>query len=443
MNACILLVLVCAAAPAEGPLRLSMDQSVRVALGESEEVRSAALDVTKARGLIVEARSAALPRVDALVGYARVSGIPGMSDFKDAGIPLPGVDESYSSSLTITQAIYQGGLVRAGLEAARLSASQAETGHELARTGTAYAVRAAYAAVRLREEFAEVAAEAAGLARRHLTDVEARRAAGTVTDFEVLQARVQVRNAETAEVQARAAVDLARAFFLRGIGLGQGRELVLMDELDYRPAEPPSLADLIESAADSAGGGLRAELRSLDIGIRLQELAVRVSTAGRRPMVGFQASWFASSSHDWFDDQYEYDWRAGLTIALPVFDGLAAAGKRRQAFAALEQLRLRRQSLLRDIEYQLRSALSRVRTSREAVESQVENVAQAQEAVRQAEVRYKNEMISEIVVREAQLGLTQARTSYAQAVFEHFMATLDLDLAAGRLAVPPQADAGG
>jgi len=58
------------------------------------------------------------------------------------------------------------------------------------------------------------------------------------------------------------------------------------------------------------------------------------------------------------------------------------------------------------------------RTARELVESQSENVRQALEAVRQAELRYREGLVTELVEKEARLGLTQARTNLAQALFE-------------------------
>jgi outer membrane protein TolC len=80
--------------------------------------------------------------------------------------------------------------------------------------------------------------------------------------------------------------------------------------------------------------------------------------------------------------------------------------------------------------------VTRLATAAESVGSQREAVELAREAVRQAEARYRNEFVTELVVEEARLGLSMARTGYAQAVFDHFMASLDLDVAAGSLRLP-------
>jgi outer membrane protein TolC len=180
----------------------------------------------------------------------------------------------------------------------------------------------------------------------------------------------------------------------------------------------------------------------MDKAIGLQRIAVAVSTAGRQPSVFARAGYTGGGFKDWFHEDFLVDAQASVMLSWTLWDGFRSRGRRTQAMAQLEQLMLKRSSLVRDIEYEVRSALSRVRTARESVESQTETVGQAGEAVRQAQVRYENGFVTELVVERARLGLAQVRTGLAQAKFDHFMATLDLRKAAGTLeARPPAEDA--
>lgn len=82
MNLSVVCVLVAAllgpSAPPEGVLRLSMAESVRRALSLSEEVKAASLELEKAEGQVQEARAAALPQLEASVGFTKLSGIEAM-----------------------------------------------------------------------------------------------------------------------------------------------------------------------------------------------------------------------------------------------------------------------------------------------------------------------------------------------------------------------------
>jgi outer membrane protein TolC len=342
-------------------------------------------------------------------------------------------DELYSANLTLTQAIYQGGQAAAALRAARLARKLAAKGVDLSRVGTTYAVKLAYAGVLLRDAFLQVATEGTDLAERHLKDVKARRAAGFITEFEELQARVQLSNAEAQRIRARTGLQTARDNLLGFLPWKLGRELALTDTLEgIAPSgEPPPLAELIALASK-----LRPELALAGYTEKLNAVSHSVSTAGLRPTLGLQAGYTGTGPTDPFDEDFEYDWTVGLQLRIPLFDGLAAQGKRRQALAALEQARSERASLEDDVEREVRTAYWRVQTAREFVSSQKEAVGLAEEAVRQAGARYRNGLVTEVVEQEARVGLAQARTNLAQARFELFSSSLELDRAAGLLEAP-------
>ena len=433
-----------------------MEDCVRRALRNSEEVASAELDVTAARAQVQEARSAAFPRVEASLGYTRQSGFGAALGVDFSAFPGfdAGPSNFYSANLTVTQILYQAD-VRYGLKAARVAVDQARTSTGLTHTGVAYGVRAAYAAVLVQEAFAGAATESVELARKHLADVQAKRRAGTVTDFEVLQARVQLRNVEAVAINVRSGVKLAKARLLRVLGLDQGLMIDLTDRHTDKvdggaagePGETPRLGRLLATAVGTDGGragasaaAARVELRVMDHMIEMQRLVLGASTAGLKPAVFLQAGYVGGGEDNYFHEDFQLDSQASLMVTWTLWDSFQTRGRYARAAAQLEQLRLKRRSLVRDIEYEIRTGMSRVESARESVESQGETVGQAAEAVRQAQVRYENGFVTELVVERARLGLAQARTNLAQAEFELFMATLDLQMAAGILEVPPPAE---
>jgi outer membrane protein TolC len=322
--------------------------------------------------------------------------------------------------------------------------------YQFAATQTVYAARISYAVVLVQREILAAADESLSLARKFLGDVRSRRDAGQATDFDVLQASVRVRNAEAGEVRARTAVRVATAELLRRLGLDQGTDVELTDDLSgmaddlaREVSTTRRLGDYVTTAlgaehGDVRGQGARLDLQAADLVVDLQSIAESVSTAGRRPSVALRASSIGSGLHGFFDEGFDFSWQAGVSLQVPVFDGLAASGKRAQALAQLAQAELARDSLARDIELDVRSAFWRLESAREFLASASENVTQAREAVRQAEARYRNGLIAELTLDEARVALAQALTNDAQARFELYRSMLDLQRASGLTAVPAE-----
>ncbi len=442
-------------------LRLSADEAVRTALANSEQVGIAEREIDRAKGRIEEAGSVALPHLAASVTYQRLSGLGGLiPGLGDGGGTLPDFENLYQADLGVTQLIYQGGQVRAGLAAARVARDQAGVNSQYVATQVAYAARISYAVVLVRREFLDTATESLALARKSLDDVRSRRDAGQKTDFDVLQAGVRVGNAEAEEVRARTVLRVSTAELLRRLGLDQGAEVELADDLSSMASSLAGaekldpLSSYLMIALGATRGGLRAQgarldLQAADLTVDLQRIVESVSTAGRRPTIALEAASLGSGVSGFFDDGFDFSWRAGVSVRVPVFDGFAARGKRAQALAELAQTELARDSLARDIELEVRSAYWRLQSAREFLASSSENVTQAREAVRQADSRYRNGLIAELALDEARLALAQARTNDAQARFDLYRAMLDLKRASGLMELPaarpegPRGGAGG
>jgi len=125
-----------------------------------------------------------------------------------------------------------------------------------------------------------------------------------------------------------------------------------------------------------------------------------------------------------------------VTVSFPVFEGMRTKGKLVQERAKLRQYVLEKRDLLQSVELEVKQAILSLEDATEFVESQKENVRQAQEGLRLATVRYENETATELDVLDARVALTQARNNYAQAVYSHMLARLSLEKAKGVILLP-------
>lgn len=420
-------------------LDLSVDGAVRLALARSETVLSAREGVRGSEGGIAVARSAFLPTLTAQALYTRSyleetgSLDPTMAAL---GLALDADEESdyYQAGLTLQQPLYTGGRATGALAIAREGRAAARELVRLAELQTIRDVRRAYDRVLLARQFAAVAEEAHALARERLKVVEARVAAGAANEFERLRASVQVANRDAERVAAENGAQVAEAVLLRALSLPQDTEVRLADALDApdADAEAPLLAEAFARAQR-----FRPELAQLDRRIAMQRVQARLVRAEKRPTVAGTAAFGGHASDDPFEDDHWADtWSLGVSVAWPLFDGFRARGRSIEEDAALRRILLDRSAVERGIELEVRRALVELENAKRAVAAGRQTEGQAREGLRLAEVALAQGAAREIDVSDARTELAIARRLYAQAVFDHRMALVDLAYATGELSAP-------
>ena len=396
-----------------GPLTIS--QAVGVALEHNRQIQIAMQERVKAKGLLIEATSGALPQVNFTGSYTR------------SDTPFMGTPDNRSIGLGLTQPIYLGGSVRAAIRGAKINIDIAEEVLRQSCQEVLFQVQKGYYDVLLARELKRADEEQVSLARSHLENVEKRLKEGVASKFDLLRAQVALANARAQAIQSQNAVHLAVTAFLKTLGLSPQSQVDFLDELVYE--EMVSEFDQEEARALI----YRSDLRQAALNIRYQKESIEIAKADFRPRLNFLASYnyvrpFAAIGDVWGDEL-----SATVALEVPVFDGFRTKGKVMQEEASLEALKTLALDLEETMRQELQEAFLSIDDAREFVESQEANVTQAEESLRLAEVGYKNGVNRLIEVHDARVALTQARRNLCQAVYNHMLAKLLLERATGVL----------
>ncbi len=412
------------------PLSLSVEESVTIALGNNPLVHIAREEQKVARGRLTEATSAAYPSLTASGTYTWLGKLPSAT-FEGRTFTL-GEQGQYVTSLSLIQSLYSAGRTAAGIRAAkfyRILADELLRGMEQT---IAFSAEKAYYDVLLRQEFYAVSRDVLQLAESHQSDVEKRHAQGVVSDYDLLRAKIEVSNIRAQMIQAKNALHLVQTAFLKVLSLPLTTELVLTDKLVYKPAE----AEMGESLAVALIR--RPEIKQADLKTATQRETIRATAAALYPNVSLTGTWEGgnASRFSFGGTGWSQGWYAGVMVSVPIFEGMKTQGRLVQERAKLRQYELEKVDLLQSIELEVNQAILSLEDATEFVESQSENVRQAEEGLRLATVRYAEEMATELDVLDARLALTQARNNYAQAVYNHTVASLSLKKAMGVIPLP-------
>lgn len=423
------------------PLSLTLDQAVTRAVATSEEVRAARAQQALAESQVVQTRAGAFPQLNATVSYNRTlasifDGISlGGPVDEDVEIPeddapvLPfGRPNTWVAGLSVTQPLYSGGRISAGLRIASNVRRAAELEVLEAEADIALQVKSAYLQAVLAQDLVGISEEAYALANAQLEQVELFQQQGTASQFDVMRARVERDNLEPAIVEAANAQRLAELNLKRLINLPAEQPLDLLTPLE------PVMAEVDREALREALVE-RPALEALEEVVEAREGAVRVARAARLPSVGGSANFaYQAFPEDIVptDATWMRDWSIGFQVSIPIFSGFRTTGAIQQANAELVQAQLQRDQVREGLEVEMEAALGEFEAARAQIEARQSTVEEARQTLELAELRFATGLTTQLEISNARLLLEQARVNEAQALYDYLNTLARLERVSGR-----------
>jgi outer membrane protein len=415
---------------------LSLTDCLNIALQQNATILKAQNDLEASYGVVVQTRAVALPQLVATSQYkyteqSAIENFPGGTNGA-SGIVLP--NQNWNAGVQIVQSIYEGGKLIAAVRAAKVTREQALAQYQTTVADTLLSTREAYYDVLLAAQQITVHAASVNLLQKELEDQQNRFNAGTVPKFNVLRAEVSVANERPNLIQARNNYRIAKNNLANSLGYNLPREvwedvpLNLTDTLDAVPYQV-RLPDAIQQAL-----GNRTELVALRKTEELLKLNIVDAKSGYKPTVQLFAG------YNWYNPQYTptveldqdiHGWNAGAQLNWDIFDGLLTHGKVIQAKALYEKGKTDLADESRQIELEVRTAYSDFVEAQEVLDSQKTVVAEAEEALREANARASAGTGTQLDVLDAETSLTQARTTQIQALHDYATARAKLERAIG------------
>jgi len=411
---------------------LSRADAVGIAVRQNSAILKGNADLLASYGIEVQLRAIALPQLSAGGGYnyQEPSLIETFPPPFSGFIQFP--NQNWNADIKVQQSIYAGGRITSALRSAKLTREQALLNYQATLADTLLAVRVAYDDVLVAAQQMAVHEASVQLLTHELEDMQKRFDAGTVPQFDVLRAQVELANERPRLIQAKNDFHIGKDNLLNLLAVRlpqtvwEDVPLQLSGTLEAIPCEidlPAALASALKK---------RPELAALRKAQALRREDLANARSGYKP----NAQLFGG--YQWQSLPYENNlsadlsgWIAGAQLNWSIFDGQLTRGKVMEAKARYEQAQLDVDASGRQIELDARTAYSNFIEAREVLESQKMVQEEAQEALRLAEARRQAGTSTELDVLSAQTALTQARTTQAQALHDYAVARARLQRALG------------
>lgn len=416
------------ATAAAAPQPLTFQAAIELALGHSPEVAMAKESAAGAEARTAGLRARRLPAL-----HLDVTG----NLFREA-YELPFGAETFvlhertttATAVTLSQPLTRLVTLSALVGAAEHEAAAGRSEVDRARLDAAYRTAEAYLKALSAQASREVAHRSVADLQSELDRALALRQADATTDIDVLRFRSAKAAADQAALRADAAEQVAQASLVMLLGLPDGTELTLADDL---PAAPPPLALGLDDAQRRALAA-RPELAGAREQVAAADSARRAARSEYLPDVRAFAAWEHVTGTQPF--QPEDSELVGVKLSWNVWDW----GGTRRAVAEAEhkqaRARLAAGALAEQVRLDVRRRWLEARTLLESLAAAAAQQETADEAYRLQKVRFDNAAATATDVLDSETESARARLGLAVARYDYYLALVALARSVGELPDP-------
>jgi outer membrane protein len=407
---------------------LTIEEAVNIGIENAPKIVARIGDYVAAQQRINQALAPLLPQLTGSGSYGRFRSVNTFSGASNTG-------DFGSASVTASQLLFDFGRTWAAKDVAKSSAEALKEVLEAQKLDISQLVKTQYYTLLLSKRLVEVNLAALERAEVNLRSAQGFFQVGTQPKSFVTRAEVDVANARVNVIRAQNAVSLARVALNTAMGIAVNAPTEVKDLLAYQQF-PMSREDLVGEAIRNRPEyrQVRAQAEAADATVRqtFRDFFPNLFGSGTYGVTGVTGTpAFNSRSTNGFVDSGN-EWSVGLSLNWSIFDGGAKVARYKEAKANLEAAQAR----VRDAELQvwqsveqsylnLGEAEERIGAAGKAVES-------AEENYQLARGRFDAGVANIIELTDAQLALTQAQSTEAQALSDYRIAIANLERALGR-----------
>jgi outer membrane protein TolC len=423
------------ATPAVAQTPLTLDDAMKRAQGETADARALASMIDEANARVERAHSGFWPRVDVTETVQRgnqpvfvFGSLLSQRQFAATNFAIPALNHpdpvtNTRTAVAIEQPVFNAGLTRLGVEAAKLDRDAASANRDVVRQDLAFRAAEAFVRVLQLEATVRAADGAVAAAESDGQRARARRDVGLVTEADVLAVDVHLADMRQRQIAATGDLDVARMQLAEAVGLPLTASVAPM-----HPRSRPTSPD--EDALVGEALTTHPLLRQANFHLQLADNGRSTARAALLPTVGVQAGWEFNGATL---GAQQSSWLIGAEVRVNVFRGFADKARIAEASHAHVRATAERERVARRIEVDVRGAFAQLEAARAREDAGQAALRQARESQRIIRDRYENGLATVTDVLRAAEAALDAESRATAAEMGVILQTVALDRALGRL----------
>jgi len=435
----------------------TLEEAIETALGNNRDINISRLNVEKSGAAVREAFGYALPSLDFNADFSHFLKKPKtpFPDFealltnatynilfeenvipRDESKFVPvetqlqsfALSNSYSTSLTLTQVLFSSAVFEGiGASQTYYDLAKAELNNTVSKT--ILSVQKAFYGVLLAKEVVNITNASFANAQENFRNVSALYNQGMVSEFDMLQAEVQVENIRPVLLNMENILLTAKDAFKISIGVDQAENVDVLGEIKLDSIDISNEDELMQEALES-----NFNLKSLGLKKQVDEAFIQLDVSEYWPtLAAFGNYTYAGSSDEWDFQNYSYS-TIGLSLSINLWKGNRTKNSVEQSTISLKQTEEQLLQLKDFTILEVKSKIQELRRVQSLLEVQERTVKIAERAYNIAKVRYKEGAGSQLELQNADQDLRQARLNKVQAIHSYLVTKYELDQLLGRTA---------
>ncbi len=339
-----------------------------------------------------------------------------------------GSRDSWVWNINVHQPLFTGFRLLSNYERSQLAHEQSQSQLDRAELELILDIQTTFLNLLAARENVRVAEDSLTRLKSHLEVSRSFYDVGAAPKLDVLEAQVDVSEAEQDLISARNRVDTLESRLNALLNLPRHQEVRYEGELEFLPF-PMDLRESQDQAMEK-----RPDVFIADKSIQVAMQEERLAASDLYPQVGANFDVFRRGDDPTVSGgglEEEREWRAGVQLEWSLFEWGSTYYGREQARQETAGLRSEYEQLLHDVAFEVRSDYLELQETRERIQVARQGLEEARERYRMAEARYEAQVGTSTEVLDAQADLTSAEARLIQAESDYMKALASIYRAMG------------
>jgi outer membrane protein len=409
----------------EVPTKLSLDQALSYAYAHNNQMVNAAQDVRDAYAQKWVTIASGLPQIDGGLDYQNqlkrpVSLLPGEFFGGEPGTFIPvtfGQKQQMSATATLRQQIFNGSYL-VGLQAIKTFIEISALSEIKTKIEVQKAVVNAYTGVLAAQESERIIADNIKQLKATAEETQKMWAQGMVEEEAIEQIQITLANLENQGRNSRRVVMISQQMLNLLLGLELDHQIELTDELAKLAAqellEPLTEEFVADKNIDYQLGVNLKEQKRLELKLQKSYSLPSINTFVNYNSSAFADTFaFTQNQQQWFNSSI-----LGVNINMPLFTSLGNTAKTKRAKIAYLKAQNNLTQTQKQVLLQWEQAQSAWTLAMDNYHTAGQNLKLAERIEQKNQIKFKEGIASGFELREAQLQLYGAQSTYLQAMLD-------------------------
>jgi outer membrane protein TolC len=389
---------------------LTLNECINIALANQSDILIGQNSIISAKARETESKSGYFPQVSAQRSGTHI----------DTSVHGAGSASGDSSSVTITQNIYDGGLRETKVTGARAAADQSEYGLTRTRQTTVFNVTKSFFALLRVKRLALVQDQQVKYLQEQLDIVRARVKLGSAAEVDSLPIEAQLATAQVNQLSARNDVETAAVLLQAAMGLTPQLGFdVAENDIPEKDLQPLDI--YVNTALEH-----RPEIKKTLAAVTQANASVKSARISMRPRPTVTGEYDKSLMQG---PDHTFTLSGGLVF--DIFDGGNNRAVYRDARAGMSIAEITAAQTAKDVQSDVEQAYLNLISAKQRVDASDISLLAAQKNFDVQQARYKQGLAIPLDLLNAQLQLTTAQSNLAQSRYDYYTSGAQLEYATG------------